>query len=92
MDILCTDFPAYYAIYVLNRTTDGSRKISPVEDIYKKKPIEKEILIFGVKVINLINIKNKVESRGKYGLFIGYNYLTGEALIIDKVNINLTET
>eukprot|EP00924_Labyrinthula_sp_SR-Ha-C_P004834 snap_masked-scaffold_1-processed-gene-13.26-mRNA-1 protein AED:0.58 eAED:0.58 QI:0/0/0/0.5/1/1/2/0/519 len=48
--------------------------------------------IFGSIVVYLIEKDSKFECKGRYGFFAGYNYITGEALIIDKDERNLIKT
>eukprot|EP00924_Labyrinthula_sp_SR-Ha-C_P012152 snap_masked-scaffold_26-processed-gene-4.133-mRNA-1 protein AED:1.00 eAED:1.00 QI:0/-1/0/0/-1/1/1/0/556 len=78
------DFAAYYAVFITNRVTEGKRSISAYEKIFKEKPVLKKLFIFGAKVVVLKNNGNKVEQRGEFGLFMGYNHKTGEGLILTE--------
>eukprot|EP00924_Labyrinthula_sp_SR-Ha-C_P008838 snap_masked-scaffold_2-processed-gene-4.12-mRNA-1 protein AED:1.00 eAED:1.00 QI:0/0/0/0/1/1/2/0/215 len=48
--------------------------------------------IFGSLVVYFIETDSKTECKGREGFFAGYNYITGEALIIDKDKRNLIKT
>eukprot|EP00924_Labyrinthula_sp_SR-Ha-C_P001399 snap_masked-scaffold_44-processed-gene-1.44-mRNA-1 protein AED:1.00 eAED:1.00 QI:0/0/0/0/1/1/3/0/176 len=78
------DFAAYFAVYVTNRITEGTRLISAYKKIFKINPEFKKLVIFGANVVVLKNFSHKVEQRGEFGLFLGYNHKTGEALILIK--------
>eukprot|EP00924_Labyrinthula_sp_SR-Ha-C_P000669 snap_masked-scaffold_7-processed-gene-0.2-mRNA-1 protein AED:1.00 eAED:1.00 QI:0/0/0/0/1/1/2/0/624 len=86
------DFAAYYTVYLTNRTTEGLNENTAHEKIFNKKPDEKKLLIFGSLVIYLKNFDNKVEQRGEEAYFLGYNYVTGEALLLSKNKRQLIKT
>eukprot|EP00924_Labyrinthula_sp_SR-Ha-C_P006150 snap_masked-scaffold_54-processed-gene-1.74-mRNA-1 protein AED:0.93 eAED:0.93 QI:0/-1/0/1/-1/1/1/0/111 len=86
------DFAAYYTVFLTNRTTEELKTITAYEKIFKKKPDEKKLIIFGCTVIYLKNYKSKVEQRGDEAYFLGYNYVTGEALLLSKNKRELIKT
>eukprot|EP00924_Labyrinthula_sp_SR-Ha-C_P011863 maker-scaffold_76-snap-gene-0.92-mRNA-1 protein AED:0.13 eAED:0.20 QI:0/0/0/1/1/1/2/0/284 len=68
------DFAAYYAVYLTNRVTEGQNTISAYEKIFKKNQMLKNCISLAAH--------NKIEERGERGFFLGYNYVSGEALIL----------
>eukprot|EP00924_Labyrinthula_sp_SR-Ha-C_P001999 augustus_masked-scaffold_30-processed-gene-3.19-mRNA-1 protein AED:0.87 eAED:0.87 QI:0/-1/0/1/-1/1/1/0/266 len=86
------DFTTYYPIYVSNRVTEGTRSTTDFESIFKRKPKLNKLHMFGAFTVYLTEVKNKVEPKGSEGYFMGYNYLTGEGLIVDKKKMNLVKT
>eukprot|EP00924_Labyrinthula_sp_SR-Ha-C_P008848 snap_masked-scaffold_2-processed-gene-4.22-mRNA-1 protein AED:1.00 eAED:1.00 QI:0/0/0/0/1/1/2/0/771 len=86
------DFAAYYSVYITNRVTEGGTDISSYEKIYNKKPKLYRFYIFGSLIVYVQKTENKIQSKGTYGYFMGYNPATGEALIVDKISRQLIKT
>eukprot|EP00924_Labyrinthula_sp_SR-Ha-C_P016105 snap_masked-scaffold_4-processed-gene-19.31-mRNA-1 protein AED:1.00 eAED:1.00 QI:0/-1/0/0/-1/1/1/0/838 len=86
------DFAAYYSAYITNRVTEGGTDISSFERIYNKKPKLYRFYIFGSLIVYVQKTENKIQSKGTYGYFMGYNPATGEALIVVKISRYLIKT
>eukprot|EP00924_Labyrinthula_sp_SR-Ha-C_P000148 snap_masked-scaffold_39-processed-gene-2.63-mRNA-1 protein AED:0.47 eAED:0.47 QI:0/-1/0/1/-1/1/1/0/1363 len=86
------DFAAFYTIYISNRVTEGKNTTSAYETVFNRKSKLEKMHIFGSLVVYLVEADSQIECKGKEGFFAGYNYITGEALIIDKDKRNLVKT
>eukprot|EP00924_Labyrinthula_sp_SR-Ha-C_P014880 snap_masked-scaffold_9-processed-gene-0.32-mRNA-1 protein AED:1.00 eAED:1.00 QI:0/-1/0/0/-1/1/1/0/73 len=51
------DFAAYYTVFLTNRATKGLKTITAYEKVFKKKPDEKKLIVFGCMVIYLEKYK-----------------------------------